>query len=184
MFFAVHFSCNAQEGEFGKSTAAERLETECGFDLGERIKRAIASEKVSEINLNSMRYVNIEFQINLNILKKKTTARISFNCAIDGKITSNSNSPTPAQLIRQQDVAGRYFRHVAWQRKIAGNNWRGLIAYSDYLFGDGQKSETYSYFICLPTSQCFGYEVDPEVRLTSQEREIAIRLIEGVSRKK
>lgn len=184
MVLALHLSCNAKATDFSRPTAADRLKIECGYDLGEEITREIISEEIKEGVFDSAKYVNFDFRINLRILQKEVAAKIVFNCIDEGSPVSYKKSLTPVQLMRQEDAGGRYFRHVAWQRKIHGRNWSGLIAYSDYLFGDGQKTPTYTYLICRAQSLCFNFEIDPRDKLTSREREAVLDLIKGISYEK
>jgi hypothetical protein len=180
---ATHLPCVAKDNEQQKANAIDTLRAHCGYDLGKGIKNSIISGKTEERNFDSAKYANLEFKIDLRLLKKKTTANIRFNCITEGKSPSEPQSLTPAQLIQQEDAGGRYFRHIAWQQRISGDNWSGLVAYSDYLFGDGQKSPTYIYFICQARSQCFDFEISPAVKLTSKEREIALGLVRKISYK-
>lgn len=184
MVLALHLPCNAKATDFSSPTAADRLKIECGYDLGEEITREIISEEIKEGVFDSAKYVNFDFRINLRILQKEVAANIVFNCIGEGSRAPSKKSLTPIQLMRQEDAGGRYFRHVAWQRKIHGRNWSGLIAYSDYLFGDGQKTPTYTYLICRAQSQCFNFEIDPRDRLTSREREAVLDLIKDISYEK
>lgn len=179
--FAIHTAGYANEDEFLKLTAVDRLKIECGYDLGEQMVGSIISGEVKEGDFNSEKYINFNFQIDLKLLQKKTTGSISFNCILNEPSAKYENSLTPAQLIQQEDAGGRYFRNIAWQRKISGRNWSGLIAYSDYLFGDGQKSLTYNYLICPAALQCFSFEIDPKIKLTSKERGVALSLIKKIS---
>lgn len=183
-FFIVHISCGAKGGSFGPEVSvANRLKHECGYDLGEEIVGSIVSEEVKQGVFHAGRYISFEFQINFGPLKKKTVARILFNCTSEGSSAPYGQLLTPAQLIQREDAGGRYFRHVAWQKKISGRNWSGLVAYSDYLFGDGQKSLTYTYLICPISLQCFYFEINPQIRLTSKEREAGLDLMRGISYK-
>lgn len=184
MLVAFHLSCNAKDAEFKKSIAADRLKIECGYDLGEKITKGILSEQIKESVFDSRKYVSFDFRIQLTLLQKDVAASIVFNCVDETAAAPNQENSTPVQLMQQQDAGGRYFRHIAWQRKISGRNWSGLIAYSDYLFGDGQKSSTYTYLICRAALQCFSFEIDPRVRLTAKEREAALDLIKSISREK
>lgn len=180
----IHLSCIAKDSEQKEETAIDALEVHCGYDLGEETINSITSSKVKKENFNSTKFTHLEFKMALKLGKKKTNASIRFNCITEGDFSSEPPFLTPTQLIRQEDAGGRYFRHIAWQKKITGNNWDGLIAYSDYFFGDAQKSKTYYYLICRTASKCFDFEIDPTIKLTQREQENALDLIRRISYKK
>lgn len=67
---------------------------------------------------------------------------------------------SPRELMAQEDTGGRYFKHVKWQKDVAGLNWKGRVAYADYILGDGIISFSSSYLICPAVKENFCVKID------------------------
>lgn len=159
------------------SELIQNFEKNCKYFFGDKIKNLITFQKVDKFIFNDIDHQSFEFHLKIKLNKKITEAKLEFTCP--SKIVE---LPTkmPEQIIKEEDAGGRYFRHVAWQREIHGNNWQGIIAYSDYLFGDSEKIPTYDYLVCQKYSQCFSYSINTDPKLNAHEIESALGLLKTI----
>lgn len=151
---------------------------ECNYYFDDGIIKSIVSQDVGILSFEKKQYKVFKFRMKIKLEKKLTEAKLETTCP---SASTDSPAKTPRQIIKEEDAGGRYFRHIAWEREISGKNWAGLVAYSDYLFGDSEKSTTYDYLICSKNSQCFSYSINKKPRLTAKERDAALDIFKSIN---
>ena len=165
LLMVFHLSCLASPAV--ENSAVDIKNLFCGYDLGKEIKKSIVSQKTIQNGNNYSINIKIKYRHN----KKETTALLILSCPVSIDSIQPIAFQEPRDMVALEDAGGRYFRHIAWERKIEGINWQGLIAYSDYIFGDGEKSLTYDYYICPRKSYCFEFKIESSLKLSLHERE-------------
>lgn len=159
---ATTLLCGFAHAQTPNILLAEHLEimgSACKFSIPVDTRNNVIGSIKEELSGGAFRLV---FLISLGLKESSPKGRISFSCSSRQTNSSTYEPPqrgiggennkirtlTPREIIREQDSGGRYFRHVAWEKKIGGSNWPANVAFSDYLFGDGKKSYTNFYLIC------------------------------------
>lgn len=165
---------------FEKIAPSSLIQNYCPISLGGEIENALISSEMSSLGSEDKKYTLFNLKIKIKINKKTSYANIIIGCYSENKTRPSKN---PTEELRQEDSGGRYYHNIAWQRDIHGSNWKGLIAFSDYLFGDGEKIATYNYYICPIALPCFIYEIETEPVLTPKERDLAIEIIKKIKYK-
>lgn len=153
------------------------IQDHCPILLGDEIEKSLVSHEIITLGTEDKKYTLFNLKIKIKINKKTSYAEIKIGCYSDNKARPSKD---PKEELKQEDSGGRYYHNIAWQRKIHGNNWEGLIAFSDYLFGDGRKIPTYNYNICPAKLPCFSYEIETRPSLTPKERDSAIEIIKKI----
>lgn len=153
------------------------FEKKCHYSFDDKIIDSIISHRDKQISIDEIEYTIFEFDLKIKLKEKITEAKLEFSCpSLDIEIPDH----TPEQIIKEEDAGGRYFRNIAWQKEIYGNNWKGLVAFSDYIFGDSGKIKTYDFLICQKYSPCFSYSINIEPQFKKQEREMALDHIKSI----
>jgi hypothetical protein len=129
-----------------------------------------------KVNVQGARF-QLELDFQLGSGTSATVGKLQFNCHSErGTVGVLSDVPphltmdgtaftsvSAARVLKDEDSGGRYFRHVKWERRIEAANWQGAVAYSDFTFGDGQKTRTSFYLVCEAKLQipCFELTLQP-----------------------
>ncbi|MBS77811.1 MAG: hypothetical protein CMO32_19070 [Variovorax sp.] len=81
-----------------------------------------------------------------------------------------------------EDAGGRYFRHVAWQRRINGPRWTGQWAFIDSLQGDGARSAINAYLMCFTSRSniCIHMELQNPVLARNAQNTLVEGLFKGI----
>jgi hypothetical protein len=144
------------------SLAAEHLDllsSHCHFALPETLRKSVLSSSRKDY---ASGYVQFSFLIAFTEKAPQLRGQVSFNCIDQTKVApltitspnitsekvKNLRPKKPSVIIREEDAGGRYFRHLAWERKLRAANWVANVAFSDYTFGDGQRSGSSFYLVC------------------------------------
>lgn len=130
------------------SSALDTARKECGYELKD-IEKIILTAQTETINADGIQQTYV---LDWSKAEKNFRAQLILDCApSDSSMPdSDASSPvlTPRELISSEDSGGRYMRNVAWQRSVTAKNWTAHVAYIDYIFGDGQRTDTRDFLAC------------------------------------
>ncbi|WP_131199146.1 hypothetical protein [Phytopseudomonas dryadis] len=117
-------------------------DVECAHDIG-ALKAYVTSSERHLVGTHGLQYVHT---LAWETASTPLTATLILNCQVSGQALSSesTHTPSPAELIAEEDAGGRYARHVAWQKTLAGAH----VAYIDYVLGDGQRVATNDFITC------------------------------------
>ncbi|WP_162407897.1 hypothetical protein, partial [Pseudoxanthomonas jiangsuensis] len=126
--------------------ALDTARTECGYELGGLETRILTAQAIAVGKEGFQQIYTLEWRKEA----RRFRATMTLNCDPNGLYEFDSSTPvlTPQYLIAEEDSGGRYMRHVGWQKLALAENWTALVAYIDYIFGDGDRTNTCDFLAC------------------------------------
>jgi len=112
---------------------------------------------------------------------------LNFSCMISAHTLNNNpetDEKTAAEEIEREDADGRYARIISWSSDFLGHGWKGTIAHTNSILGDGISTPTHDLFYICPrtmASSCFSLEIDTHKKITEDDKNKIIHLLSNVS---
>ena len=191
---AVFGGANGQETSRPVAYELAQMDDACKFSIPSESAKKIVSAATTQRSATSYQ---LSLTVALNPHSTTLTGRAVFACMSSQPTEAQSaqghrfedssalrtQAKSPREVIQDEDSGGRYFRHVAWEKKFPAENWPAVVAFSDYVFGDGRKSKTDFFLVCHATAPipCFSFEVNQERKLTKNDKLQIIAFIRKIS---
>ena len=159
------------------------LKKYCGYGLDEALKSKVV-RRSSKIAMGS--YWE-ESDITISVNDTAAYGRLSFSCPTSANRLTESLSlyeRTASEEIEREDAGGRYARIISWASDFHGHGWRGTIAHTNAIFGDGTSFPTSDFFLVCPNtiaSSCFSFEIQANNKLAEGDRKAILSLLSAVS---
>jgi hypothetical protein len=192
----------AQSPALGIDEGLELLANDCGLSFAQSTHK-----RVTAVTRHNGRppFYQLHMALQLGPTSTATVGHVIFNCRTSG---SEGKGPTGAQvstqvpaqapqrppaadsapvspkrILQDEDAGGRYFRHVKWERKFVATHWQGVVVYSDYSFGDGQKTITAYYLACQTELRlpCIEFVMTPDAKKDSLQHRRVLDFLAQVS---
>lgn len=160
----------------------------CAFYIGDPVPPEVVRSRIVG---QSDRFHRVLIDVASRSPVRRLIGSLEFLCPIEdtyrtaesGKFDRRPDlTPSPSEIIEREDSAGRYFRHILWERRLAGVNWVGRVAYSDFTLGDGQRDYSSYMLMCHATkaASCVSFIGDAGRRLTSGEVEKVLEVLRAL----
>lgn len=142
----------------------ENLKSKCRLGFDEEVVGRIKNSGFVASKIDGRDFISTEFTLKIRETEKTVEVRVNIYCmAKEDSQEIPEISMTPREQIEQEDSGGRYYRHVAWQKRISGINWKGKAAHVNALHGDGEVLPVNFYLVCLKVNgnPCLQINVQP-----------------------
>lgn len=181
LFFLCCLSLTAKGEQFDISNALELSKSLCGYELNQ-LQPALSILSIKRFPPDGVQLI---FDVNLVEKSKALTAQMTISCVgpTNNSIQTSDSVPDAQAVIQEEDAGGRYFRHVASQTLINGQNWRASVAAIDYLLADGQRVDKNEIVACNADviSPCIFFSISKPKRLSKSYLKLAHSMIEKIA---
>ncbi|RZT42791.1 hypothetical protein [Cupriavidus agavae] len=190
---ATLLTCGAAYANDDSAISAQNaLHDYCGYSLGPKLLAATIA--TNHRFTEGIAVIALDIALPNKSKSRRKIGNLSFVCRTEQTSPEDTYSAdvkerhaagtTAREEIDDEDLRGRYGRIVAWQREYQGDNFKGTIAYTDYIFGDGYRFMHEPQFYVCPTRpgiSCFSLTVQNDERLTKSEIAATAHLLRDIS---
>ncbi|MCT8174973.1 hypothetical protein [Variovorax sp. CY25R-8] len=160
------------------------VESHCRLRLAPAFNDGLSAAHVDRREVDGRRYGSFLLESRVpDTSGSPRTVQTRLSCALDAPATALPLEPTsPRELLAMEDAGGRYFRHVAWQRRINGPRWTGQWALIDSLQGDGARSAINAYLMCFTSRSniCIHMELQNPALARNAQNTLVEGLFKGI----